>query len=98
MMMMMTILMIKMMMPFSSQGDTCLYSFHCIFIYSIFFFVLCLFSTPPNLWKPGTVSISCCDWMSHDEVVFIKWDIEMEGAQRGGLSILLWLSQDQKSI
>ena len=36
--------------------------------------------------------------LSHDEVVFIKWDIEMEGAQRGGLSILLWLSQDQKSI
>jgi hypothetical protein len=27
--------------------------------------------------------------MSHDEVVFIKWDIEMEGAQRGGLSIFV---------
>ena len=26
--------------------------------------------------------------VSHDEVVFIKWDIEMEGAQRGDLSIL----------
>ena len=35
--------------------------------------------------------------LSHDEVVFIKWDIEMEGAQRGGLSILLWLVRTRKA-